>query len=117
MEYLHISRVDGRERLPGPWVPVVPSSTANKGSSFSSVSLKFLVLERMVFKQAVFETFLEHAPSLKELRIFEAAIEGKYIIFDSVGLVKLLRRLSLPLESFHISTADRTHDRDFIPDL
>ncbi|KAG9066629.1 hypothetical protein KI688_012537 [Linnemannia hyalina] len=114
LEYLHISRVDGRERLPGPWVPVVPSSTAEKGFSFSSVSLNSLVLERVVFKQVVFETFLEHAPSLKELRIFDASIE---IIFDSIGLAKLLRRLSLPLESFHISTADRTRDRELMPDL
>lgn len=117
LESLHISRVDGRERLPGPWVPVVPSSTAKKGFGSSSVSLKSLVLERVVFKQAVFETLLEHAPSLKELRIFDTAIEGRYITFDVTGLANLLRRLSLPLESCHISTADRTHDRDLMPDL
>ncbi|KAK5814314.1 hypothetical protein F5H01DRAFT_380729 [Linnemannia elongata] len=81
LESLHISRIDGRERLPGPWVPM---------------------------------TFLEHAPSLKELRIFDAAIQGKYVLFDTVGLAGLLRRLSLPLESFHISTADRTRDSDLL---
>lgn len=96
---------------------MVPSLTAKKGFSSSSVSLKTLVLERVVFKQVVLETFSEHAPSLKELRIFDAAIEGKYNIFDFIGLAKLLRRLSLPLKSFHISTADRTRDRDLMPNL
>lgn len=33
LESLHISRIDGRERLPGPWVPMVPSSTVKKGSA------------------------------------------------------------------------------------
>ncbi|KAG0058192.1 hypothetical protein BGZ90_005080 [Linnemannia elongata] len=114
LESLHISRIDGREQLPGPWVPLVPSSTVKKGFSFSSVSLKSLVLERVSFKQVALETFLEHGPSLKELRIFGAAIQGKYVLFDTVGLAGLLRRLSLPLESFHISTANRTRDSDLL---
>lgn len=49
LESLHISRIDGRERLPGPWVPMVPSSTVKKGFSFSSVSLETLDLERVSF--------------------------------------------------------------------
>jgi hypothetical protein len=115
--YLHISRVDGRERLPGPWVPMVPLLTAKKGFGFASVSLKSLVLESVTFKQAAFDTFLEHAPSLKELRIFDAEIQGKYIMFDLHGLSQLLKRLQLQLESFHLSTADRTRDRELMPEL
>ncbi|KAF9284180.1 hypothetical protein BGZ88_010107 [Linnemannia elongata] len=72
---------------------MVPSSTVKKGFSFSSVSLKSLVLERVSFKQVALETFLEHAPSLKEPRIFDAVIQGKYVLFDTVGLAGLLRRL------------------------
>ncbi|KAF9909544.1 hypothetical protein EC991_008369 [Linnemannia zychae] len=106
LEVFHAGRV-GEFRIKSAWHPLSPNVQ-------KPLVLRSLVLRDVAYDQWELETLLKFTPRLQELKLIgiqsrSRSVNDRFEIFslDSNAIYTLIRKLSLPIDSYHFSIVDR----------